>query len=300
MGKVLINGIPYGGSGGGANYTELTQQEYDALTTEEKLNGELYFITDGQSEEGDNYFFPLLYSEEEREVGTWIDGKPIYAKSYTMSGTANEQRLAINTDIETIVKTEGYVTYDNNQTYLGLNEFVADSLYTMTHIGGIGTNNPEIYNFSQFKNVDHEIFITLYYTKTTDTPGSGKYNTLGVPSVHYSTDEQIVGTWIDGRTVYEKTWINTIPAWDSSKNGCVIGTGFTDYDEILDIRGSMKGTVKAYGSLNGLEESGWRGNVHVTTAGEVMLYANNSGDVASLVGGKAIITIRYTKTQGGA
>lgn len=35
----------------------------------------------------------------------------------------------------------------------------------------------------------------------------------GGSAIHYSTDEQAVGTWIDGSTIYEKTWI-----FDSSVN----------------------------------------------------------------------------------
>lgn len=47
--------------GGGADYVELTQAEYDALSPAEKMNGKMYFITDasgsggsGGSSEGDN------------------------------------------------------------------------------------------------------------------------------------------------------------------------------------------------------------------------------------------------------
>lgn len=38
---------PSSGGGGNTNSVELTQAEYDALTTEEKNNGTIYFITDG-------------------------------------------------------------------------------------------------------------------------------------------------------------------------------------------------------------------------------------------------------------
>lgn len=309
MGKVLINGIPYGGSGGGStDYIELTQAEYDELTTEEKMNGTLYFIIDGQNDGGDAYFYPMLYSEEEREVGTWIDGKPLYQKTYNYKTVGTTNPSIIDSDVKS---NSGIIEVKKIVGLWSVGGFGYQDA-TIQHIGNSGTftagdqsvnvrttpNGLAIYRSNT--NLGVEVYLTIRYTKTTDAAGSGKYNTLGVPNHHYSTDEKIVGTWIDGSTVYEKTWQGTIPNWDSSKYGCIIGTGFTDYDEIIDIRGSIKGTVKAYGTLNGLEENGWRGNVHITTAGEVMLYANNSGDIASLVGGKAIITIQYTKTQGGA
>ncbi|MBQ1758223.1 MAG: hypothetical protein IIZ94_00935, partial [Prevotella sp.] len=45
--------------------------------------------------------------------------------------------------------------------------------------------------------------LTLYYTKTTDVAGSGNWNTDGVPTVHYSTSEQVIGTWLNGKPLYE-------------------------------------------------------------------------------------------------
>ena len=46
MGTLYRNGIPYVGSGG-AGGVEVTQAEYDSLPESEKLNGSIYFITDG-------------------------------------------------------------------------------------------------------------------------------------------------------------------------------------------------------------------------------------------------------------
>ena len=73
--------------GGGADYVELTQAEYDALSPAEKMNGKMYFITDasgggggGGSSEGINY------STEEQDTGIkWIDGKTIYQKTFSFS-----------------------------------------------------------------------------------------------------------------------------------------------------------------------------------------------------------------------
>lgn len=46
MGTLYRNGVPYIGSGG-AGGVEVTQAEYDSLPESEKLNGSIYFITDG-------------------------------------------------------------------------------------------------------------------------------------------------------------------------------------------------------------------------------------------------------------
>ena len=46
MGRIIRNDIEYGG-GGAANYVELTQAQYDALPSGQKMNGTIYLITDG-------------------------------------------------------------------------------------------------------------------------------------------------------------------------------------------------------------------------------------------------------------
>ena len=54
------------------------------------------------------------------------------------------------------------------------------------------------------------ISVTFFYTKTTDTPGSGMWNTQGGLAQHYSTTEHIIGTWIDGKPIYEKVITKTL------------------------------------------------------------------------------------------
>ena len=48
--------------------------------------------------------------------------------------------------------------------------------------------------------------ITVLYTKDDEVPGCGNWTTSGVPAVHYSYDEQVIGTWIDGKTIYQKAF----------------------------------------------------------------------------------------------
>lgn len=47
----------------------------------------------------------------------------------------------------------------------------------------------------------------IYYTKDSDVAGSGEYNTLGIPNVHYDGNEKVIGTYF-GETLYERT-VNT-------------------------------------------------------------------------------------------
>lgn len=149
-GTSWVNGT---GGGSGAEYVELTQSEYDALTPAERMNGTMYFITD--SSEGGScehitltqakydalvvagrvdpdafYFisdasFPSYahnYSTDEQIVGTWIDGSTIYEK--------------------TLVFNNKLVTNDNSTSELvhgisnlGTVSFIVDAYYDFTSGG---------------------------------------------------------------------------------------------------------------------------------------------------------------------
>lgn len=159
-----------------------------------------FFFDDVQYPEGlfggKDFFNPIIYSTEEREIGVWTDNKPLYQKTYILqspiiinnSGTNINSYITNAATIEQITNAEACNSTANLQTS---NIFVGKS------------NNNLLAYCAEAGSFD---VITLTYTKTTDVAGSGQYNTLGVPTVHYSTDEQVIGTWIDGKPLYQKTY----------------------------------------------------------------------------------------------
>lgn len=150
-----------------------------------------------------DYFSPVIYSTEEREIGVWKDNKPLYQKTFMLSLTNNSTLIPNTSDIEILAAVKGYVYGDGVNTYLPYSDG-EDAVSVWNTSSGVS-----IYVTSWFLNNGRDqCCITLQYTKTTDAPGSGQYNTLGVPTVHYSTDEQVIGTWIDGSTLYETTFHN--------------------------------------------------------------------------------------------
>ena len=215
-----------GGSGGGGNadYVELTQAEYDALTPQEKMNGKLYFIKDGQGEGGPSYFFPVIYSTEEREVGVWVDNKPLYCKTIDTGAIPSSGTKTVTHGIQNIdfLVTYSGIAYDDNGMDYRILPYVAFSNWSISLYADI--TNVYIGVSQNWGDDFPNSYTTLYYTKTTDTPGSGKYNTLGVPKVHYSTDEQVVGTDEDGNTIYEKT-IPLSNLTNNAWNNIFIGSG---------------------------------------------------------------------------
>ena len=207
MGKIMLNEIDY--SGGNANVIRLTQAEYDALPPIKLTDNNVYMITDVNGD--GSQFQPVIYSENEREIGVWVDGKPLYQKTFlgTVSGSSPEYTIDIsNMDIESIVYSSLHSTSSTNtqtSSYYYLNsDFIRwysndEMTEIKIHSNGDSSSYPKRpYNFR----------LTLQYTKTTDTAGSGTWTPQGVPAVHYSTDEKVVGTWIDGNTIYSKTFTN--------------------------------------------------------------------------------------------
>jgi hypothetical protein len=79
-------------------------------------------------------------------------------------------------------------------------------VYGFTNAGGSDANKVSIVN-NKASWGGITCYITVQYTKTTDSANSFKY---GDPN-EYSTTEKIVGTWIDGKPLYQKTISYTCP-----------------------------------------------------------------------------------------
>jgi hypothetical protein len=197
---VYIDGVKVINMSGMANtyydYTTIPLKEGQVMTFDfGSTNG--YITVYGLTFGTQNIFTPQIYSTEERCVGVWIDNKPLYCKTWDLQTTVT-------------LPSGGYTLPNDIQTDLQDAEIIVSG-FAIRSTSNNATIPLTVYNANGVKNClyvdswgDVSKF-TFYYTKTTDTAGSGSFNTLGVPMVHYSTDEQVVGTWIDGKTIYQKT-----------------------------------------------------------------------------------------------
>lgn len=207
MGIFKLNGIDYmgGGDGGNANEQVLTWAEYCALTEEEKANGTTYYITDINGE-GKDGFQPVIYSTEEREIGVWTDGKSLYEKTIVneLTLTSSWQQYTSSSNMDTIVSVNCNYLRDGENTCgaFSTNE-IAPWLNRNNYIQVCGTGSAT--------NGWKIISMTIRYTKTTDQPSSGTWTPQGTPAMHYSTDEQVIGTWYNGKTLYEKVVVFSSP-----------------------------------------------------------------------------------------
>lgn len=172
------------------NYVIYTFGSNQLITTAKNGNHVIIQII-GVKTSGD-YYSPVIYSTEEREIGVWTDNKPLYQKTYIgtwqLNGTSWSGTL-VNIPNAELKNTE---CLGSDWQSMGVN-------------GNIDSNgNLTLYNLRSTTLT--AIAVTIQYTKTTDVAGSGSYNTLGVPTVHYTTNEQVIGTWIDGKPLYRRTW----------------------------------------------------------------------------------------------
>lgn len=223
-------------------------------------------------------FSPIIYSEEEREVGVWIDNKPLYAKSFQKQLTPNSANIDVSDlDIENGWIYDGF--YDIGVTNLGLNENLASNLYTYTHLNN-ELNPPYIDCFCAGFN-NSTVYVTILYTKTTDVAGSGSYNTLGVPTVHYSENEQVIGTWIDGKPLYQRVY--------DFSSSVQIATNGTDISSYVDNLATIKYIIDAHVVSEAYQQSM-----------NVLCYKNSNEGKIYAYGFRADswdkIIIQYTKT----
>lgn len=246
---------------------------------------------------------PECYSLEEKEIGCWTDGKPLYERTFhATSGPANsynELDLGIASDSISMIKIKSCFI---RNTFNGI-----DGVY---HLGPyaspadqqfLGGLNPKSNgNYVLFYRVGPycaggDLTLTVQYTKATDQPGSGTWTPQGLLTVHYNTNEQVIGTWVDGSTLYEKTLYlanasissgssATMPTINGIKNVMIISGSCYDnndqryyplpYIRVIDAESIKVQAHVANGSLN------------------TYVFTNQSGTYALK---DIYLTVRYTK-----
>lgn len=283
---LYINGNKTGGGGGNTDIVYLTQAEYDALPDSKLSDDKVYMITDVNGD--GSQFQPVIYSEDEREIGVWIDGKPLYQKTFLLSSSATLNKnswTSVNVVIqnaENCLKCEIFLDQGDKSQWSAFGKFVNDTLQIFTTV-----------DLSIEK-------VTIQYTKTTDTAGSGTWTPQGIPAVHYSTDEQVIGTWIDGSTIYQKTYVAITDTQYLSQNAYLIGAIPNGLEKVIDFEGSLRtsdGT--GYSSLNGIGDIvQWNFGIHISNTNLLLFGGSSFSNLPQ--NATCIVTLKYTKTsQGG-
>lgn len=150
-----------------------------------------------------NYFNPVIYSDVERVIGVWRDNKPLYQRTIYIPSLPNATEVSYPhniSDLDKVVEIFG-ITYNSSGYSIPI--IFANPTY-VSQVTAY-TSATDIYIGTGMDRRSFVGYVTLRYTKTTDVAGSGDYNTYGVPTVHYDTNEQVIGTWF-GKPLYQKAF----------------------------------------------------------------------------------------------
>lgn len=149
----------------------------------------------------------VIYDEQERMIGRWTDGRPIYQKTVTTTErvicnyidyiNVPCSNLPINIDNLLCCK----ISQDFHSFYMTVAKIDSDNIlkiWSSAPQGSLGLNAGT--------------YITLQYTKTTDEPNSFRPEMIENISIMrnldfsniYTEEERIIGCWVDGRPIYQK------------------------------------------------------------------------------------------------
>lgn len=232
---------------------------------------------------------PIIYSEEEREIGVWIDNKPLYAKSFTLSSQITVSASSWTNTSLAIANVEKFI-----------NGYAISSDGTFQGSVAVDKNNDIIYLQSTRSSASYVTYLTVFYTKTTDVAGSGSYNTLGVPTVHYSTDEQVIGTWTDGKPLYERSFFVSSPTANTTT--IIQDASFSNIKYVVKTQGVYQRATSGYIVFDTI---GSYENSNYSSFCRVVKVSPNASEVGlayyiKIATGNTIsnlcMTIQYTKT----
>ena len=222
-----------------------------------------------------------LYSTEEKMIGQWIDGKPLYQKTFSVTtGNTNVQTTLSNLgslNIDTMVTMKGQL--NNNGLIVTVPSYLTSTGYVGSYYD---TTNNRVISFVGSDWYNLPLTFTIQYTKTSDTAISIGSDT------DYSTEEKIIGTWIDGKPIYQKTLSVTMPS-----NGEIsIDTTSLNIASLIDAKGWHESNV--YGGLIPTPVNNGKACLVFYNKNNGQIYLYN--DFTNYGGRNGYLTIQYTKT----
>ena len=282
--KVLKGDGTWGTAGADVSITPSLQS--GSKVAEYEINGVAGVLYSLTNTTGD-YYNPIIYSETEREVGVWVNNKPLYQKSINIGVLTKDSSFHYVphniANIDEIVDVNGVYQRDDGSSYrLNLMRPTTTNAIML----GADATNIQYMNTQQDPSRYKATWVTLYYTKTTDTAGSGSYNTLGVPTVHYSTSEQVIGMWTDGKPLYSKMVSGTTSS-DTSTTAFIADIGANAVIRFF------KGLIDGKDDLNAYRGTDSWAQTWVANDGHRLANRATGNDYASK---SCYVEVHYTKT----
>lgn len=241
---------------------------------------------------GNNRFIPqvvrqfdksMLFSTDEKVVGQWVDGRLIYQKTYN-TGVINSTFKEVDTGLTNVEYKEifGYAISPSDSRTFPL---------PMVHQSNMNGNimlridGNKIAVQTQLSGIT-DSYVTIRYTKTTDT--ALPYE-LGDEN-DYSTTEKLVGKWIDGSDLFQKT---IVFGYLPNNNVKAVAHNINNLGFVVDARGTAYNGSGGYRSIPILYNTTYASynTAFLVTTTDIQLETNN--DMSAFY---AYVTIQYTKT----
>lgn len=235
------------------------------------IDGTVYEIQ-GSGGGGSNLIVDAqIYSLEEKQIGVWVDGRPLYQKTFIRNITLSSGSWVTTGDSilnGKAIAAEVTAIGQGSDTVPVWCEIGADGHIELLNIRGSG-----------------QVTITHYtvrYFKTTDAVDSGGFQAYGFTPIIYSTEEREVGVWTDNKPLYAKTY---------NFNSFVrITNSGADISQYIDNRNDIEILVRGEGFSDDITQA-----IHSTalrvgysTRGVIMAYCAEGATVNC-------ITLYYTK-----
>lgn len=171
------------------------------------------------TQEGDAEY----YSTDEKVIGRWHDGKPLYQRVLTGTTPSNNTNTIVLT-LDSSIRTKNLFGWSGS---VPIPYYGNTSWYLNAYMEGGYTLRMQVngYNSMPFE-------LVIQYTKETDSA----VTTIEQKPTHYSTDEQVIGTWIDGKPLYQKTiiWQGNLPAGQTQ-----IDPQISNIDAMIELKGTV-------------------------------------------------------------
>ena len=243
-----------------------------------------------------------LYSTDEQLVGRWIDGKPVYQKTYVtdpFTVTTSNQYIVLENDFSNkkIIAYSGFLDWGEDTVeraipfpnVVGTNNWI-DVQVQVNAVSGVP--KLQLLHWRASGSTPNTVArVTIQYIKINDTSMSISDGN------EYSTDEQVVGHWVNNKPIYQKTiFLGALPNADEKQ----VNSGIINLDIIIDFAGFSYATDSStvrrplpyvYSGSAGinLQNGIWVQKDNGTWNVHCICQNNRSNE-------SAYVTLRYTKT----
>ena len=192
--------------------------------------------------------------------------------------SGDTKKIAVNNIISNSHNTSQNTTYSSN--------YIDSNFNKVNVLNEQSSSTTDTYS-ANFINEKIPAVKTSRDTSTTDTYSCSYINGL----FEYSTSEKRVGTWIDGKPLYQKTVTGGAIGAGSAVS---VATGVTDIDEMVDFSRAYGYRIGAYGALplNRAHNTSFNYQCSIHFNGSFYIETGSGFSVD-----KTIITFLYTKTS---